>query len=732
MNNRRAFLKHAAAISVAPSMFSALPPSGAAAPANGIQPYSTQMPDMLLAYLAGRTNALATGWDRKRAQITTPAALEERNRFVRARSIEMIHGLPERTPLDAVIVRTHERDGYRIENLMFQSRPNFWVTASLYVPAAGKGPFPGIISPCGHSSQARLYPPYQYMYLGLVKEGFVVLAYDPIGQGERRYFWDPLTKRHQIGGPVTWEHSLPGQLLLLLGEDLTHYRIWDGMRAIDYLLTRPDVDPQRIGCCGQSGGGTLTLFISALDERVKCAAIHEGGTHHRWPVEIRPETRLGTGDTEQHFFPAGIYGIDLPDLHIAIAPRPLLATIEHFNPGFNQAAQDVKARYELLGAPEKFATVEAADPHDMTMKLRLANTDWFCRWFYNRRGPEVEPDFRLERAADMNCTAGGSVRYSGQGDTIYSLILKKQAALPPAQVIAKADLQNRIRSLIRYRKSDAPLDPRPVETTPRRGYHIEKLQFLSEPGIYINAWAFIPEKRSVDRSALLFIDEHGNEANGLEFGPLEQLTQAGNLVVSVEVRGIGETEPPHPDDSGRGLFGHVDDAETTMQYMAWELNESLFGMRVQDVVRSVDYALSREDVDRDRVRVIGKRRGALWAMFAAALDPRISHAICDHGLVSYRTLASSDRYLHAADIFIPDVLKYFDLPQVAAAIAPRRLAVVAPVDAMKSAVDEETARQEYQPAAEAYREAGAPDHFVVSCGPSGVSDAQHYLRYLQG
>jgi hypothetical protein len=270
------------------------------------------------------------------------------------------------------------------------------------------------------------------------------------------------------------------------------------MRAIDYLLTLQEIYPQRIGCCGQSFGGTLTLFISALDERVKCAAVHEGGTHHRWPVEIRPETRLGTGDTEQHFFPAAIYGIDLPDLHIAIALRPLLATIEHFNSGFNRAAQDIKARHELIGVPEKFSTVEATDPHAMTMKLRLANTDWFCRWFYNRRGPEVEPDFRLGSAADMNCTAAGSFRYSAQGDTIYSLILKKQAVPPPAHAMFRADPERRIRSLIRYRKSDEPQNPRPVEYTPRRGHRIEKIQFsLSAASTYPLGYLF---RKSVSRT----------------------------------------------------------------------------------------------------------------------------------------------------------------------------------------------------------------------------------------
>ena len=200
----------------------------------------------------------------------------------------MIHGLPERNPLDPVRVRTLDRDAYRIEVLRFQSRPNFWVTASLYVPTTGNGPFPGIISPCGHSANGRIYTAYQLTYLDLVHSGFVVLAYDPVGQGERRQYWNPQTGVSEVGNTVTWEHSLPGQLLLLVGEDLTHYRVWDGMRAIDYLLTRPEVDPKRIGCTGQSGGGTFTIFISALDERVRCAAANEGGSGNQWPVRIRP------------------------------------------------------------------------------------------------------------------------------------------------------------------------------------------------------------------------------------------------------------------------------------------------------------------------------------------------------------------------------------------------------------------------------------------------------------
>jgi len=152
MPNRRTFFQQMAAIPFATSI------SAAPAKAPQMRGYGEEMPDMVLAYLQRKTNSLAAEWDRKRALIRTPAALEERNRFVRARCTEMIHGLPEKTPLNPVIVRVLERDGYRIESLMFESRPNFWVTASLYVPS-GNGPFPGIISPCGHSADARLYPP---------------------------------------------------------------------------------------------------------------------------------------------------------------------------------------------------------------------------------------------------------------------------------------------------------------------------------------------------------------------------------------------------------------------------------------------------------------------------------------------------------------------------------------------------------------------------------------------
>jgi cephalosporin-C deacetylase-like acetyl esterase len=669
-------------------------------------------PDMLLAHVAAKLNALAAAWDQRREQIHSAADVEARNRYVREKFKEMIHGYPERTPLAPRTVAFHDRDGYRIENVMFQSRPNFWVTASLYIPANQKTPCPAVISPCGHYPLARMEPEYQLVYVDMVKAGFVVLAYDPIGEGERRQYWNP--DSHEAPLAPIFEHSMAGHLLMLIGEDLTQYRVWDGMRAIDYLETRPEVDPQRIACAGHSGGGTMTLFISALDERVKCAVVNEGGTANRWPLRIRPDQRVGPADIEQNFFPGAKYGVDMPDLHIAIAPRPLLALVEEYNQGFTRAAEQIRTRYAQLGAVDRFGTEQANDPHAWTPKLRLATTRWLNRWLRDSAGPDRESDTTVEEPQTLYCSPNGSLRYSQTGDTIFSRILEKQAALPPKRELTGRELAGELSALLRYKQINEPLAPRVLVRTPRNGYSVEKLEFLSEPGIYIPVWVFLPERRAAAYPTWLVFNEAGKQADGMEFGSYERLARGGQMVIACDVRGIGETRPPHtPSGDWPPEFRHLFDVETAIAYMAWYADESLMGMRVQDVVRSVSYALSRSDVDPRRFRVAGKGAGALWVLFAAVLDERISDLTLERGLLSYRALTCSDRYTHGTGIFVPDILKHFDLPEVAAGLAGRRLTLAGPVDQLKRSVDLETVKRTYAIAEAAFQRGPSGGRFRI-------------------
>ena len=714
-------------------------------------PYDQLFPDMLASYMATRLNRLATEWDEQRAKIRTPADLDARNRFVRSKVVEMAGGFPERNPLVARTVKLIERPGYRVENVMFQSRPNFWVTGNLYIPA-GTGRMPAIISPCGHYPLARMLPQYQLAYQHLVKSGFIVLAFDPIGQGERRQYWNPETGVTEVGS-ATSEHSMAGQMMLLFGDTLTGYRIWDAMRAIDYLETRPEVDSSRIGCTGHSGGGTLTLFTSAVDERVRCAVIHEGGTRSRWPIKLTPFGPIGPSDVEQNLFPGALHGIDNPDLHIAIAPRPLMATIEHFSPEFHAAADRVKDRYRLLGITDHFATVEAGDPHAWTHKLRLATADWFSRWFFNRPGATVDSELIPERPEDLHCTPNGSIRYAKEGETVWTTIWSKSSKLPPLGTAPAhaaeleshvAGVRSDLRRLLKLRLRDTALSPRTVDTVAREGYTIEKLAFLSEPSIYIPAWVFQPKRRRPGVPPILYFNESGKESDGMEFegseaaglryGVLASLAKLGYQVIAADVRGVGETRTPHRPNSSGSPFQHLFDSETALSYMAWFMDASLLGMRVEDVLRTVDYALSRADkAASPGVWVIGKDMAALLALYAAALDPRIQSVVCHRGLLSYRSLTEDgvDRYLHGANVLIPGVLSQLDLPQVSGVIAGRRLSLLSPVDAMKRPVDPTSAKRGFTWTTSLFKTVNSAEKFqVVSAAETEL--AAQYVRLLSG
>ena len=177
---------------------------------------------------------------------------------------------PSKTPLNARVVGTIERRHYRIEKVLFESRPGCLVTAHLYVPNNLDGPAPGIIGSCGHAADGKNAPLYQAFCQRLARNGFVVLIYDPFNQGERDQYY-ALHSRESVRSS-THAHNMMGKQLELVGEWFGAWRAWDGIRALDYLQTRPEVDPAHIGLTGNSGGGTMTSWIWPVEERFTMAA----------------------------------------------------------------------------------------------------------------------------------------------------------------------------------------------------------------------------------------------------------------------------------------------------------------------------------------------------------------------------------------------------------------------------------------------------------------------------
>ena len=217
-----------------------------------------------------------------------------------------------------------ERGSYRIEKLIFESQPQFYVPAHLYVPKSGQGPFPAIISPLGHTRDGKNYRSYQTVFQNLARKGFVVLTWDPPGQGERLQYPVPGTNRSRFG--PTGEHDQFGWPAFLIGSTTTQFETWDAVRALDYLLSRSDVDSKRIGCCGHSGGGTATMYLCALEPRIHAAIVVEGHTENVAGANYQPPGAFA--DAEQNIIgslPLGSIAAIFCGLRAEAAPDLLYA-----------------------------------------------------------------------------------------------------------------------------------------------------------------------------------------------------------------------------------------------------------------------------------------------------------------------------------------------------------------------------------------------------------------------
>src|SRR5205085_1374730 len=213
--------------------------------------------DMLPAYLKQQAMGLIEKREKQVAQIATLEDLARRKAYLREVMLRDLGGLPERTPLNARVTGVLDRGDYRIEKIIFESQPRFYVTANLYVPKTGQPPYPAVLYPLGHELGAKSHGTWQQMLGSLAKKGYVALAWDPIGQGERIQIYDEDFEDSKVRASTT-EHTVQGIQCLLVGDHVARYTIWDGIRALDYLLSRPEVDARRVGCAGNSGGGTHT------------------------------------------------------------------------------------------------------------------------------------------------------------------------------------------------------------------------------------------------------------------------------------------------------------------------------------------------------------------------------------------------------------------------------------------------------------------------------------------
>lgn len=648
------------------------------------------------------------------AAITTPADVGQRKAYLRDRMLAALGGLPERTPLNARVTGTLERDGYRIEKVIFQSQPHFYVTGNLYLPTTGRPPYPGVLFPLGHERGGKSNSDWQHVLVSLARRGFVCFTWDTLGQGERSQFWGADFESSELGETAyTTEHTMIGAQCLLAGDNLARYTIWDGERALDYLLSRKEVDPARIACTGNSGGGTHTAYLSALDDRIQVAAPSCYITSWRRLLES-----IGPQDAEQCLPPFLKDGLDHADFIYAFTPKPflILSAIRDFFSisGARETFAEASRVYAALGASDKLKMFAADNTHGYRLPRRLAAYNWLSLWLKGQEDHSLEQEVEVEPDEALRCTESGQVSVSLGGESVYSLNLKRaEQARPQRAPITTAEaaganraaIESEVRRLIAFDLPAARVPAQPFGTVEAKGYRLEKMIYKSEPGIVVPALLFVPEGGAARKPAVVYLNDRGKAAGWGGDGDIERLIGRGFVVLAIDARGWGETRAGQNPDEDNATYRMFGDYPNAMR--AFLIGRTLVGMRALDVYRGVDELAARPEVDPAKIYGYGVGAGALVLLHEAALDPRISALALDHMLVSYQSVVTHRLSHDIYESVVPGVLKAYDLPDLVAAVAPRPVWLVDAVDPLGHEARLEETRQQYARSFEAYKALGA-------------------------
>jgi dienelactone hydrolase len=587
--------------------------------------------------------ALAAEQEKKRrarfAAVKTAADLETLQKDLREKFLALLDGLPEAAgPPPVKTTGRIEADDYTIDKLVYESLPGYFVSALLYLPKKRDGKIPGVLGPCGHSAVGKAEPTYQTLHVNLANRGYAVLTYDPVGQGERSQFWDRERGRSRFNLSCG-EHAVLGNPLYLLGTSLARYRIWDGIRGLDYLAARPEVDPKRLGCVGNSGGGTLTAYIATLDPRVLAAA----PCCYITTLPRRMGNRIETdpdADPEQDIFGFVAEGIDHAGLLALRAPRPTLvgAAVHDFFPieGTRETFTEAKRLYEVAGAGDRLAKAEADAKHGLSLTLRKAVYGFLDRWLAGRSEPRAEEIKVTPRPpADLKVCADGQV----------NVTFRSRPLLP----LARDEFRRRHPKSARVPLKDLlGLDPEGAD------FVLTPTTAIGKPG------------------GIHLLCVNGVEAAGweTEAALIGALGKKGIGMTVTDPRGVGKLRPAGLVVKGHPYADPLCGVEENLAYNAFLVGRSLLGMRVADVLKAV--ARTRADDRPGRLVVCGRRDSAIVACLAAAVEPSIDAVAVEEMSLSYWPLfEATGRPVNAASL-LPRVLRDFgDIAAVLAACAPR-------------------------------------------------------------
>ncbi|MDD4109321.1 MAG: prolyl oligopeptidase family serine peptidase, partial [Prolixibacteraceae bacterium] len=463
-------------------------------------------------------------------------------------------------------------------------------------------------------------------------------------------------------------HMIIGIQAFVSGTHVFNIMVWDAMRAIDYLVSRPEVDPEKICMTGSSGGGMMTTYILPLDDRVAVAV--PTCNPNTWSYRVH--ANLGT-DHEQVFFGAFESKIDpRGDFLFAQAPKPLLlntTTDDNLNPprGVWHLSNWLFKLYSVYGVPEKFTTSMVRAAHDYNQEQREVTYSWMHRWTGNEASDLWEEDANPENEEDLYAAKGGSVFNEPESRSDNDLVLEYMEAnkarwedVKNAKELdkLKTEMKPLVTQILHTDLGNVNTECEFKDVKNAGGIKLRKFILKSESGIILPGVLIEPVSGINKGDVILYINEKGKSEILKDIDIMRKLLNAGNAVCAVDLRGIGETSP---DMAGR--------------FWDFLAGKPIFGQRVKDVLSIVKW-LKGSEVGADDIRLWGNGMCALYGSFAGVLTDDISGFVLEKPLVSFESLVKVDIPGYNHEILLPGILEKFDMTQVYQSLCPRPVSVL--------------------------------------------------------
>ena len=543
-----------------------------------------------------RVDELDAQADRAWQRLKTREEYDAYRKAMHAKMVEAIGGFPERTPLNARTVATFRREGYVIEKVMFESMPGLVVSANLFIPDRPefKPPYAAVVMSCGHAQrEGKDSATYQRACVHVANRGMVAFMFDPYEQGERCQYCGK-------DGNCCQQHNLIGLKAMLLGWSMPMLRLWDGIRAVDYVEMRPEVDGNRIGYMGQSGGGTMSALMTAVDWRLKATAPSCYLTSLGYLCKFK-----GPQDAEQNIFGQLAFGLNhtgyvlLPDTKVCVTGR-----FSDMFPwgGAAQLSRTVSDVAAMLGEAGNYGLNFSPGPHGWTESTMAASADWMAAWLKGEKSllPLDMPNYRAMdigySVARVDCGIPfgesrvtpeySTTKVTGSRD-IHAILRDRLSAARAKRVRRTADeTSSLVRRLAAIRDpSEAKVKVRTVESSVENGVSVTRLAFMYPDGLALPAVLLEVANADAAKPPVLMV---GAAGRGEFADEVSGRLARGERILVADVTGTGDIgKDPHV------FYGAKDTPEEGTAVMLYLMGESMVGRRASDILLLADWLKRR-------------------------------------------------------------------------------------------------------------------------------------------